>query len=29
VTLGEVGTRFPDTINATNAQVAMQGLGCQ
>jgi tol-pal system protein YbgF len=29
VTLGEVGTRFPDTLNATNAQVAMQGLGCQ
>lgn len=29
VTLGEVGTRFPDTINATNASVAMQGLGCQ
>lgn len=29
VTLGEVGTRFPGTIDATNAQVAMQGLGCQ
>jgi tol-pal system protein YbgF len=29
VTLVEVGTRFPGTIDATNAQVAMQGLGCQ
>jgi tol-pal system protein YbgF len=29
VTLAEVGTRFPGTIDATNAQVAMQGLGCQ
>ena len=29
VTLGEVGTRFPGTIDATNADVAMQGLGCQ
>ncbi len=28
VTLAEVGTRFPGTIDATNAQVAMQGLGC-
>jgi tol-pal system protein YbgF len=28
VTLTEVGTRFPGTIEATNAQVAMQGLGC-
>jgi len=29
VTLGEVGTRFPGSIDATNAQVSMQGLGCQ
>ncbi len=29
VTLGEVGTRFPGSIHATNASVAMQGLGCQ
>ena len=29
VTLAEVGTRFPGSIDATNAQVAMQGLGCQ
>lgn len=29
VTLGEVGVRFPGTIQATNAQVSMQGLGCQ
>lgn len=29
VTLGEVGTRFPGSIDATNAQIAMQGLGCQ
>jgi tol-pal system protein YbgF len=29
VTLVEVGTRFPGSIDATNAQVAMQGLGCQ
>ena len=28
VTLGEVGTRFPGTIDATNASVARQGLGC-
>ena len=28
VTLGEVGVRFPGTIDATNASVAMQGLGC-
>lgn len=28
VTLAEVGVRFPGTIDATNAQVAMQGLGC-
>lgn len=27
-TLGEVGTRYPGTIDATNAQVSMQGLGC-
>jgi tol-pal system protein YbgF len=27
-TLAEVGVRFPGTIDATNAQVAMQGLGC-
>lgn len=29
VTLAEVGNRFPGTIQATNAQVSMQGLGCQ
>ena len=29
VTLGEVGTRFPGTMDASNAQIAMQGLGCQ
>jgi len=29
VTLAEVGTRFPDDITATRAQVAMQGLGCR
>jgi tol-pal system protein YbgF len=29
VTLTEVGTRFPGSIEATNAQIAMQGLGCQ
>ena len=29
LTLGEVGNRFPGTIHATNAQVAMTGLGCQ
>jgi len=29
VTLGEVGTRYPGSIDATNAQVSMQGLGCQ
>lgn len=29
VTLAEVGTRFPGGIEATNAQVSMQGLGCQ
>lgn len=28
VTLGEVGTRFPGSIDATAAQVSMQGLGC-
>ena len=28
VTLSEVGTRFAGSIDATNAQVAMQGLGC-
>jgi tol-pal system protein YbgF len=28
VTLAEVGARFPGTIDATNAQVSMQGLGC-
>jgi tol-pal system protein YbgF len=28
VTLAEVGVRFPASIDATNAQVAMQGLGC-
>ncbi len=27
-TLAEVGVRFPGTIDATNATVAMQGLGC-
>jgi tol-pal system protein YbgF len=29
VTLGEVGVRFPGSVPATQAQVAMQGLGCQ
>ncbi|MGL4319254.1 MAG: tol-pal system protein YbgF [Paracoccaceae bacterium] len=29
VTLAEVGARFPGSIDATNAQVSMQGLGCQ
>ncbi|MDB5661025.1 MAG: tol-pal system protein YbgF [Cypionkella sp.] len=29
VTLAEVGNRFPGTVHATNAQVSMQGLGCQ
>ncbi len=29
VTLTEVGVRFPSSIEATNAQIAMQGLGCQ
>jgi len=29
VTLTEVGTRFPGSIDATNAQVAIQGLRCQ
>jgi tol-pal system protein YbgF len=29
VTLGEVGVRFPGSLAATQAQVAMQGLGCQ
>lgn len=29
VTLGEVGTRFPGSIAATQATVAMQGFGCQ
>ena len=29
VTLTEVGARFPGSIEATNAQIAMQGLGCQ
>jgi tol-pal system protein YbgF len=28
VTLAEVGVRFPGSIDATNAQVSMQGLGC-
>ena len=28
VTLGEVGVRFPGSLPATQAQVAMQGLGC-
>jgi tol-pal system protein YbgF len=28
ITLAEVGERFPGTIDATNAQVSMQGLGC-
>lgn len=28
VTLAEVGVRFPASIDATNAQVSMQGLGC-
>jgi tol-pal system protein YbgF len=29
VTLAEVAVRFPGSIDATNAQVSMQGLGCQ
>ena len=29
VTLGEVGTRFPGTMAATQAGVAMQGFACQ
>ncbi|MBA3909816.1 MAG: tol-pal system protein YbgF [Rhodobacter sp.] len=29
VTLGEVGVRYPGSIAATQAGVAMQGLGCQ
>ena len=29
VTLTEVGVRFPGSIEATNAQIAMQGLACQ
>jgi tol-pal system protein YbgF len=29
VTLAEVGVRFPGSIDATNALVSMQGLGCQ
>lgn len=29
VTLTEVGTRFPGSLAATQAQVAMQGFGCQ
>lgn len=29
VTLAEVGKRFPGSPDAANAQVAMQGLGCQ
>ena len=29
VTLAEVGRRFPGSVHATNAQVSMQGLGCQ
>jgi tol-pal system protein YbgF len=29
VTLAEVGTRFPGSMAATQATVAMQGLGCQ
>ena len=29
VTLGEVGTRYPGSMAATQATVAMQGLGCQ
>jgi tol-pal system protein YbgF len=29
VTLGEVGTRFPTSLAATQATVAMQGFGCQ
>lgn len=28
VTLGEVSTRFPGSLDATAAQVSMQGLGC-
>lgn len=28
-TLAEVGVRFPGTIDATNADVALQGLGCR
>jgi tol-pal system protein YbgF len=29
VTLQEVGTRFPGSVEASNAAVTMQGLGCQ
>jgi tol-pal system protein YbgF len=29
VTLGEVGIRYPASMAATQASVAMQGLGCQ
>ncbi len=29
VTLAEVGTRFPGSMAATQATVAMQGFGCQ
>lgn len=29
VTLGEVGVRYPGHVSATQATVAMQGLGCQ
>ena len=29
VTLGEVGIRYPGHMAATQATVAMQGLGCQ
>lgn len=28
VTLSEVGARFPGSVDATNAQIALQGLGC-
>jgi TolA-binding protein len=29
VTLAEVGTRFPGSVEAVNAQGAAQGLGCR
>jgi tol-pal system protein YbgF len=29
VTLGEVGVRYPGSISATEASIAMQGLGCR